>query len=56
MSGFRSVDHVAGLNLIFLTILLVHFGNEEHDSLRTRLLENCQQFSEMQIVRLANYV
>ena len=48
MSGFRSVDHVAGLNFIFFffdNTVGFHYGNEEHDSLTTRLLENCEQFS-----------
>ena len=37
-------------------MLWVQYGNEEHDSLRTWLSENYEEFRDMQIVRHAKYV
>ena len=54
--AFRSVDYIAGLNLNYRKCCWVQYGNEEHDSLRTWILENCEEFSDMQIVRHAKYV
>ena len=54
--AFRSVDSVAGLNLNYRICCWVQCGNEEHDSLRTWILENCEEFREMQIGRHAKYV
>ena len=54
--AFRSVDYIAGLNLIYRKCCWVQYGNEEHDSLRTWISENCEEFREMQIVRHAKYV
>ena len=46
--AFRSVDCIAECRW------WVHFGNEEHTSLRTWISENCEEFREMQIVRTPN--
>ena len=54
--AFRSVDHIAGLNLNYRKCCWVLYGNEERGSLRTWILENCEEFFEMQIVRHAIYV
>ena len=54
--AFRSIDHIAGLNLNFRKCCWVQHRNEEHDSLRTWISENCEEFREMQIVRHAKYV
>ena len=54
--AFRSVDYIAGLNLNCRKCCWVQYGNEEHDSLRTWISENCEEFREMQIVRHAKYV
>ena len=54
--AFRSVDYIAGLNLNYRKCFWVQYGNEEHDSLRTWISENCERFREMQIVRHAKYV
>ena len=54
--AFRFIDYVAGLNLNFRKCCWVQYGNEEHDSLRTWISENCEEFREMQIVRHAKHV
>ena len=54
--AFRSVDSIAGLNLNNRKCCWVHYDTEERDSLRTWILENCEEFREMQIVRHAKYV
>ena len=54
--AFRSVDYIAGLNLNFRKCCWVQYGNEEQDSLRTWISDNCEEFREMQIVRHAKYV
>ena len=54
--AFRSVDAIAGLNLNYRECCWVQYGNEEQDSLRTWISENCEEFCEMQIVRHAKYV
>ena len=54
--AFRSGDSIAGLNLNYRKCCWVQYGNEEHESLRTWISENCEEFNEMQIVRHANYV
>ena len=54
--AFRSIACIAGLNLNYRKCCWVQYGNEEHDSLRTWIAENCEEFSEMQIVRHAKYV
>ena len=48
--AFRSVDYIAGVNLNYRKCCWVQYGNEEHDFLRTRISENCEEFREMQIV------
>ena len=50
------MDYIAGLNLNYRKCRWVQYGNEEYDSLRTWISENCEEFSEMQIVRHAKYV
>ena len=54
--AFRSIDYIAGLNVNFRKCCWVQYGNEEHDSLRTWISENCEEFREMQIVRHAKNV
>ena len=54
--AFRSVDSIVGLNLNCRKCCWVHYGTEERDSLRTWILENCEEFREMQIVRHAKCV
>ena len=54
--AFRSVDSIAGLNLNYHKCCWVHYGTEERDSLQAWILENCEEFREMQIVRHAKYV
>ena len=54
--AFRSVDYIAGLNFNYRKCCWVQYGNEEHESLRTWISENCEEFREMQIVRHAKYV
>ena len=54
--AFRSVDYIAGLSLNYRKCCWVQYGNEEHDSLRTWISENCEEFRDMQIVRQAKYV
>ena len=54
--AFRSIDYIAGLNLNFRKCCWVQYGNDELDSLRTGISENCEEFREMQIVRHARYV
>ena len=54
--AFRSVDCITGLNLNYRKCCWVQYGNEEHTSLRTWISENCEEFSEMQVVRHAKYV
>ena len=53
---FHSIDCIAGLNLNYRKCCWVLYGNEEHDSLRTWISENCEEFRDMQIVRHAKYV
>ena len=53
---FRSVDHIGGLNLNCRKFCCVQYGTEERDSLRTWILENCEGFREMHIVRHAKCV
>ena len=54
--AFRSIDCIAGLTLNHGKCCWVQYGNEEHDSLRTWISETCEEFSDMQIVRHAEYV
>ena len=54
--AFRSVDCITGLNLNYRKCCWVQYGNEEHDSLRTWISENCEEFREMRIFRHAKYV
>ena len=54
--AFRSVDCITGLNLTYRKCCWVQYGNEEHTSLIAWISENCEEFSEMQIVRHAKYV
>ena len=54
--AFRSVDHIAGLNLNYRKCCWVQYGTEGRDSLQTWISENCEEFREMQIVRHAKYV
>ena len=54
--AFLTVDYIAGLNLNYRKCCWVHYGTEDRDSLRTWILENCEEFREMQIVRHAKYV
>ena len=53
---FRFVDSIAGLNLNYRKCCWIHYGTEEHTSLRTWISENGEEFREMQIVRHAKYV
>ena len=55
-TAFASVDTIAGINLNYRKRCWVHCGTEERDSLRTWILENFEEFREMQIVRHANSV
>ena len=45
--AFRSIDCIAGLNLNYRECCWVQYGNEEQDSLRTWISENCEEFREM---------
>ena len=54
--AFHSVDHIAGVNLNYRKCCWVQYGTEERESLWHWLSENCGEFCEMQIVRLAKYV
>ena len=54
--AFRSIGCIAGLNLNYRKCCWVQYGTEEHDSLRTWVSENCEEFRDMQIVRHAKYV
>ena len=54
--AFRSIERIAGLNLKYRKCCWVQCGTEEHDSLRTWISEDCEDFREMQIVRHAKYV
>ena len=54
--AFRSVDYIDGLNLNYRKCCWVQCGTEGRDSLQTWILENCEEFREMQIVRHAEYV
>ena len=54
--AFRSVDHIAGLNLNYRKCCGVQYGTEERKSLCHWLTENCEEFREMQSVRYAKYV
>ena len=49
----RSMDYISGLNLNYRKCCWVHYGTEERDSLRTWILANCEEFSDMQIVQHA---
>ena len=53
---FRSKDYTAGLHLNYRKCCWVQHGTERHESLRTWISENCEDFREMQIVRHAKYV
>ena len=54
--AFRSVDSIAGLHLNYRKCCWVQYGTERHDSLRTWISENCEEFRDMQIVRHAKHV
>ena len=54
--AFHSIDCIAGLNLNYRKCCWVQYGSEEHDSLRTWISENCEEFRDMQIVRHAKDV
>ena len=54
--AFRSVDHIAGLNLNYRKRCWVQYGVEGRESLWHWLSENCEEFREMQIVWYAKYV
>ena len=54
--AFRSMDYISGLNLNYHRCCWVHYGTEERDSLWTWIFANCEEFSDMQIVRHAKYV
>ena len=54
--AFRSVSSIARLSLNYRKCCWVHYGTEEHDSLRTWISENGEEFREMQIVRHAKDV
>ena len=54
--AFRSVDHIAGLNLNYWKCCWVQYGSEGRESLLRWLSENCEDFREMQVVRYAKYV
>ena len=54
--AFRSVDCIAGINLNFRKCCWVQYCNEEHDSLRTWISENCEELREMWLVRHAKHV
>ena len=54
--AFRSVDHIAGLNLNYRKCCGVQYGTEERKSLCHWLIDNCEEFREMQSVRYAKYV
>ena len=53
--AFRSVDYITGLSVNYRKCCWVQYGNEQHDSLRT-WISDCEEFSDMQIVRHAKYV
>ena len=53
---FRSIDYVAGPNLMFRKCCWVQYGNGEFASLRTWVSETCEEFRHMQNVRHAKYV
>ena len=54
--AFRSVDHIAGLNLNYRKCCSGQYGTEGRESLWHWISENCEEFREMQIVRHAKYV
>ena len=54
--AFRSMDHIAGLNLNYRKCCWVQYGSEERVSLLRWLSDNCEDFREMQVVRYARYV
>ena len=54
--AFRSVDHIAEINLSYRKCCWVQYGTEGRESLWHLLSENCEEFREMQIVRHAKYV
>ena len=53
--AFRSMGHIAGLNLNYRKCCWVQYGSEERESL-LRWLSDCEDFREMQVVRFAMYV
>ena len=54
--AFRSMDHTAGLNLNCRKCCWVQYGSEERESLLRWLSDNCEDFSEMQVVKDAKDV
>ena len=50
-SAFRSVDHIAGLNLNYRKCCWVQYGSDGRESLLRWLSYNCEDFREMQVVR-----
>ena len=54
--SFRSVDHIAGLNLNYRTCCWVQYDTEERESLWHWLTENFEEFREVQIIRHAKCV
>ena len=54
--AFRSVAHIAGLNLNYRKCCWVQYGCEGLESLLFWLSYNCENFREMQVVRCAKYV
>ena len=54
--AFRSVDHIAGLNLNCRTCCWVQYVCERLESLLFWLSDNCEDFREMLVVRCAKHV
>ena len=54
--AFRSVDFIVSLNLNCRKCCWVQYRNEEHDSLRTWISEDCEEVCEMQSVRHSKFV
>ena len=54
--AFHSVNHIAGFNLNYRKCCWVQYGNDELDSVRTWISQNCEEFREMQIFRHAKHV
>ena len=52
--AFRSVDYIAGLNLNYRRCCWVQYGNEELDSLRTWISENCEEFRDCKLFDTPN--